>query len=267
MDPGSISSPSHPLLKEFSKLQNSRRYRKQAGRIALEGPNLVAEALKAGLTPEVILFSDDYYENKGRSITAGMPGSVRQYVMPPRLFKKIADTEAPQPVAAIFFFNQPVFERELHRPPALALLLDRIQDPGNMGTMIRTATGAGAEIVYYSSGSTDPFGPKVLRATAGAVFNLHLEEVSDPLHLIDELKKKGLQVVAAAAGADNLYWDVDFRPPTILIVGNEAGGIAPELMLEADLKVAIPLYGQVESLNAAAATAVLLYEIVRQRSM
>lgn len=267
VDPGSINSPSHPLLKAFSKLQNSRRYRKKAGRIALEGPNLVTEALKAGLSPEVVFFSDEYYKNVGRSIAAGLPGSVRQYIMSPRLFKKIADTEAPQPVAAIFYYNRNVFERELYRPPGLALLLDRLQDPGNMGTIIRTAAGAGAEVVYYTAGSTDPFGPKVLRATAGAVFHLRLEEVSDPLQLIGELKKGGLQVAAAAAGAENLYWKVDFRPPTALIVGNEAGGIAAELLLEADLRVAIPLHGKVESLNAAAAAAVLLYEIVRQRSI
>lgn len=265
MGPVSINSLDNPLLKEFARLQNNRRFREKSGKIAVEGPNLVVEALKAGLFPEVFLFSADYYENEGRDILAELPGQARQFVMPPALFKKIAQTETPQPVAAIFWFARPEYEGRLERVPALAILLDRIQDPGNMGTIMRTAAGAGANVIYYTKGSTDPYAPKVLRATAGSVFHLPVQQVSDSLRLSCDLKEKGVQVVAAAARGGLPPWEADFKRPTTLIVGNEAGGVAGELLSEADLKVTIPLKGPVESLNAATASAMILYEIVRQR--
>lgn len=266
LEPVIINSPVNPMLKEFNKLQNSRRHRQKTGKIALEGPNLVKEALKAELYPEVVFFSDTYFELEGREITAKLPAGCRIFLMPPELFKKITATEAPQPVAAIFQFERQEYLRRFEDLPGLAVVLDRLQDPGNMGTIIRTAAAAGVEVLYYTAGSTDPYGPKVLRSTAGAVFHLRLEQVPDALQLLDDLKKSGLQVAAAAARPGRLYWQVDFKPPTALIIGNEAGGITEELLLKADLQVSIPLHGRVESLNAAVASAVLMYEVVRQRS-
>jgi len=134
-----------------------------------------------------------------------------------------------------------------------------------MGTIMRTAAGAGANVIYYTKGSTDPYAPKVLRATAGSVFHLPVQQVSDSLRLSCDLKEKGVQVVAAAARGGLLPWEAGFKRPTTLIVGNEAGGVAGELLAEADLKVTIPLKGPVESLNVATASAMILYEIVRQR--
>ncbi len=267
MEPVPLNSPSNPLLKEFVKLQTSRRLRQKAGKIALEGPNLVDEALSAGLEAEAVFFNDEYYTYESKFITSRLSAGAGLYVMPINLFKKISDTETPQPVAAIFKFERPGYGGILDPVPGLAVLLDRIQDPGNMGTMIRTAAAVGTDTVYYTSGSTDPYGPKVLRATAGAVFHLRLEQVADPFQLIFDLQQKGVQVAAAAAGAEKLYWQADFKPPSVLVVGNEAGGVAEELLSRVDLSVAIPLRGPVESLNAAVASAVILYEIVRQRSV
>jgi len=266
MEPVSVNSPDNPLLKEFKRLQNSRRHREKACKIALEGPNLVFEALKAGLGAEAVFFSNVYYEQEGRGIVDGLPVGTKIIVMPPGLFKKIAETETPQPIAAIFHFERPLYNGLSDPAPKLAVLLDRLQDPGNMGTIIRTAAGAGVEAIYYTAGTTDPYGPKVLRSTAGAVFHLRLEQVPDSVQLIGDLKRSGLQIAAAAARSGQLYWQADFRSPTALIIGNEAGGIAGELMSESDLSVTIPLHGGVESLNAAVASAVILYEIIRQRS-
>jgi len=265
LEPVIINSLANPMLKEFNKLQNSRRHRQKTGKIALEGPNLVKEALKAELYPEAVFFSDTYYELEGRAITTRLPANCRIFLMPPELFKKVTATETPQPVAAIFQFERQQYLRRFEDLPGLVVVLDRLQDPGNMGTIIRTAAATGVEVVYYTAGSTDPYGPKVLRSTAGSVFHLRLEQVADALQLLDDLKNNGLQV-AAAARPGRLYWQVDFKPPTALIIGNEAGGITEELLLKADLQVSIPLHGRVESLNAAVASAVLMYEVVRQRS-
>ncbi len=265
MEPVIINSLANPMLKEFNKLQNSRRHRQKTGKIALEGPNLVKEALKAELYPEVVFFSDTYFELEGREITARLPAKCRVFLMPPELFKKITATEAPQPVAAIFHLERLEYLGRFEKLPGLAVILDRLQDPGNMGTIIRTAAAAGVEVVYYTTGSTDPYGPKVLRSTAGSLFDLRLEQVPDALQLLNDLKRGGVQLVAAAARPGRLYWQVDFKPPTALIIGNEAGGIRAELLESADLHASIPLKGRVESLNAAVASAVLLYEAIRQR--
>ncbi len=266
MEPVLIDGSNNPLIKEYNRLKSSRRQRQKSGKIAVEGPNLVKEALKAGLNPEVVFFSHDYYKDAGNPIAPFLPAVVRKYILTPEMFKKIAQTETPQAVAAIFNFQTPGQAKQFKIVPNLAIILDRIQDPGNMGTLIRTAAAAGVDIIYYTDGSTDPYSPKVLRATAGAVFQVALEQASDPCRLIRDLKAGGVQVVAAAAEAKLIYWQVDLNKPLVLIVGNEAGGIAEELLAQADLVISIPLRGQVESLNAAVSSAVILYEIVRQRS-
>ncbi len=266
MEPVSINSPANPLLKEFVRLQNSKQQRQKSGKIALEGPNLVREALKAGLVPHSLFYSPGFYNHEGKEFAGRLPEGAGQFVMPPQLFKKIADTETPQPVAAIFYLNRADYDGHLEGVPGLVVILDRLQDPGNMGTIIRTAAAAGADIVYYTPGCTDPYGPKVLRATAGSVFHLRLELARDPLQLTGDLKKKGVLVVAAAARTGQSYWQVDFKTPSALIVGNEASGITEDLLSEADLCVSIPLHDRVESLNAAVAAALILFEVVRQRS-
>ena len=266
MEPVLINSPANPLLKEFVRLQNSKQQRQKAGKIALEGPNLVREALKAGLVPHSIFYSPVFFNNEGKEFAGRLPEETGQFVMPPQLFKKIADTETPQPLAAIFYLERVEYGGRLESVPGLAVILDRLQDPGNMGTIIRTAAAAGVDIVYYTPGCTDPYSPKVLRATAGSVFHLRLELARNPLQLTGDLKKRGVRVAAAAARTGQLYWQVDFKTPTALVVGNEAGGITEELLSEADLCVSIPLHGRVESLNAAVAAALILFEAVRQRS-
>ncbi len=262
-----ISSSDNSLLKEYIKLQNNRRYRQKTKQIALEGPNLVKEAIRAGLNPRAIFYSQDYYDQESGKWLNDLSSEVKQLVLTARLFKKIAETDTPQKVAGIFYFSEPAGQNIIGSRPQLVLILDRVQDPGNMGSIIRTAAATGVEVVYYTSGSVDPYSPKVLRSTAGAIFNLRLEQSADPQLLIRDLKKSGVQLVAASAKSTDYYWSVDYRLPTALIIGNEAGGIAEELVVQADFTVAIPLQGKVESLNAAVAGAVVLYEIIRQRTV
>ncbi len=197
---------------------------------------------------------------------ANIPPHVRQVVLDAGLFKSIAATETPRAVAAIIHFDfKERFRSERAGHAKLVLVLDRIRDPGNMGTIIRTAAAAGVELIYYTSGSADPYSPKVLRATAGAIFAVQVEEARKPLNLIRDLKQEGLQLVAAAARSGCSYWSVDYGMPTALLIGSEADGIAEELSAEADYIVSIPLGGPVESLNAAVASAVIIYEIIRCR--
>ncbi len=260
-----IISPRNPRLIEFRKLSSARKYRLGLGKLALEGPNLVLSALERGFVPEAIILSDDYDRKELAFIEKKAPDA-EIYLVPPGLFKSLSDTETPQGIAAIIPYNLKKPEEISAFPSGTAsLLLDRISDPGNMGTIIRTAASAGAETVYYTSGSADPYSPKVLRATAGAIFSVQLVPVSKPLKLVETLKEAGIVVADTGPDAKLSYWDAHFGRTPLFIIGNESFGTAPELKAAATVTLSIP---QAEdgagSLNAAVAAALLLYEAYRR---
>lgn len=261
-----VSSRRNPLVREYQKLLQSRRHRHKLKKIALEGPNLVREALKAGLIPEVVFFTKKYSETGGSEWLSELPAEVMQVVLAESVFTSIADTKNPQAVAAIMPFNPEKSKKSFVDSLQLILILDRLQDPGNMGTIIRTAAAAGVDLVFYTSGSVDPYSPKVLRSTAGAIFYLTLKLAREPRSVIKALQEKGIKILAACARSSLQYWSADLKVPIALIIGNEAGGISSEFEAAADIKVSIPLSGSVESLNAAVAAGVILFEIIRQRN-
>lgn len=263
MKPRALSSRHNPILKEYRKLLTNRNYRRKKEKIAVEGPNLVREALQAGLIPEVVLVTENFSCSNETKWLADLPLSTEKIVLPPALFKELAETEAPQSIAAIFPF---VFEHEIKNTPGLVVIADRLQDPGNMGVLIRTAAAAGVDLLFCTKGCTDPYSPKVLRSTAGSIFRIGIREVSDPKQLLAKLKEEGFLIVASAGGGDHPYWSMVYKNPVALIIGNEAGGVAAELLSIADLVASIPLQNSVESLNAAVAAGIILFEIRRQQS-
>lgn len=262
-----IFSSRHPLIKQYVRLAGSRRYRRLTGKLPLEGPNLIREALRAGIVPEAIFYTRRYLKGSGLpDIILDLPGEVERYVLTPELFKTMALTDTPQEVAALAPMPPGLFRKPAAGRVELGLLLDRLQDPGNLGTIIRTAAASGADGVYYTSGTVDPYSPKVMRSTAGAVFHLPLVHIPDPRLWLDELKNQGVQIIATGPGQGRYYWEADLRPPTVFIIGNESRGVAPELATIADQQVSIPQPGWSSSLNAAVSTAIMLYEALRQRS-
>jgi RNA methyltransferase, TrmH family len=257
-----LSSPHNPLIMTYNKLRENRRYRQKSGKIALEGPNLIREAIKAGLIAETIFFTSHYYETDGKGWISGIPASVKRYTLSESLFKCIADTDTPQSVAAIFCFDYLLQQHLQDQTPSIALILDRLQDPGNLGTIIRTAAAAGVDKIYYAAGCADPYSPKALRSSAGAVFSIRVEYVDCLGVFVQDLKKSGVQLIASSPHSTISYRSVQYKRPLALLVGNEASGLSDEMLQAADLKISIPLKGEVESLNASVATAVLLFEII-----
>lgn len=257
-----ISSLRNPLVKTYLALARSGRQRRLSGKLALEGPHLLQELLRAGLVPEVVFYTRRYREQEKDLWEQGLPAQTRQCLVTASLFAHLAQTETPREVAAI----APLPIVEPPGSPSLALLLDRIRDPGNLGTLVRTAAAAGVGAIYCTSGCADPFNPKVLRSSAGAVFFLPPARIAEPLSLMADFKRRGGQAVVAAPGASRCYWDADFSMPTLIIIGNESSGVAPELVAAAGCALAIPQPGWECSLNAAVAAAVILYEARRQRS-
>jgi len=263
LKPQVINSPQNPLIKSYKKLLKSSGCRRKESKLALEGPNLIREAVKAGIYPSTVFFTGLYYENEGREWLIELQ-SADKYLLDSSLFNKMAETENPRGVAAIvpYDFNNPFPAKS---NSSIYIILDSLQDPGNMGTIIRTAAAVGVNTIYCLKGTVDPFSPKVLRATAGNIFRVRIEEVQNSALLVEELKAKGIITAAAIPGSGKIYWSADLKEPLALMIGNEARGLSGELLDQAELKIQLPLADGVESLNASVAAGVILYEALRQR--
>lgn len=221
----------------------------------VEGRLAVADALAAGATPRQVLVRDDDAE-----AARALPPGTRYRRVASKLFDRLSDVVTPQGLLAVFPF--PDFPLPITDHP-LFLVLDRVRDPGNLGTLLRAAAGAGVDAVFLSAGSVDPYNPKVVRAGMGAHFRL-------PIHALDEQARAEiearcpLRVIAAAAGAVP-YDQVDWRQPAVLIIGAEAAGVGDDGINLGTMTATIPLAAGVESLNAGVAGAVILFEAARQR--
>lgn len=249
------------MVKTYLALARSARQRQRSGKLVLEGPHLLEESIRAGLMPEAIFYTRRYREREKGLWERVFSPQTRQCPVTPALFARLAQTDMPREVAAI----TPLPVAEPPENPSLALLLDRIRDPGNLGTLIRTAAATGVEAIYCTAGCADPFNPKTLRSSAGAAFHLPPARTGEPLSLPAAFRRRGGQAVVAVPGAPRCYWDADFSIPTLIIIGNESSGAAPELVAASGEALSIPQPGWDRSLNAALAAAVILYEVRRQR--
>lgn len=261
-----IHSSNNPYIKEYRRLAGSRKQRRSAGRLALEGPHLIAEALAAGLHPELLFVTRRFLEEGGEDICSALPEQCRCYLLSPALFARLADTETPQEIAAIFPFQEPDLNAPFSGALSLVIILDRLQDPGNLGTIIRTAAAAGVDALFYGPGCVDPYSPKALRSSAGALFHLPPVQTAEPLQLLKRLQGCGMAVVAAQPRGGRNFWEIDYRRDTAVLIGSESRGLSPELVAAADTPVYIPQISFSDSLNAAIAAAVIIYEALRQRT-
>lgn len=242
-----ITSIQNQQIKTFRKL-HLRKHREQLQQFLVEGYHLVEEALKSDWEVEHIVMTDQAKKLEG--ITKEKVMLVNQAV-----FNHLSQTESPQEIMAVI--KKKKFQKITGKR---LLLIDRIQDPGNLGTIIRTAVAAGYDAIVLGKGTVDPFNDKVLRATQGAVFHLPLIK-KDLRPMIDRLKKDSYTIVASCLeGAKNV--ETIKKPDKFaLVLGNEGSGISPEILSESDIKVKIPIYGEVESLNVSVAAGILMYQL------
>lgn len=262
-----IESLRNPLVREALAIREKRsRFRYEA--FLIEGPSLVEAALargEAGKAPSLKrVFFTERFGKRDVGLLQGLERSGAELIeVAEHVMKKLSETETPQGIAAIASLR-PAGLDEVDMK-GLAVVSDGIQEPGNLGTVIRTADAAGAGAVVLLSGTCDPFMPKALRASAGSVFNVPLvygerESIGELLHA------RGLRIVAATLEARLSLFEADLRPPVAFVFGNETSGVSPEMKGASDLEVKIPLRGGAESLNVAASAAVCLYEALRQRT-
>jgi TrmH family RNA methyltransferase len=281
-----ITSRDNRWLKEF-RLALRGGLATETGAVGVEGVRLVEEALRSGCPIDAVLFSESGERHRERLA----PVIDRPEIAIPilrttdRLFEGVADTEHPQGVAALVRPRMATFDELLKTPEGacspLLVVLAGVQDPGNVGTIIRTASAFGATgaatTASGQSGTASPYSPKALRASAGAALHLPIVAGMSLPILLTQLRVAGVRTLASVAhasadggdGNDVVYapWDVDWCKPVAMLVGNEGAGLPQEVERSADARIRIPMASGIESLNAAAAAAVLFYEAARQRKI
>jgi len=257
-----LTSRQNPLVKKLRKLR-SPRARHQQNLLLLEGTHLLEAACEASCLLSVVCATPEWVARYPQLWEQATLRSSRVEVVSPAVLEAIATTVCPDGVVAAVVRSEVCLQPPT--PNSLGLVLERLQDPGNLGTIIRTAVATGVEGVWLSDDSVALDNPKVLRASAGEWFRLPMAATPDLKQAIAAGQASGMQVIATLPQADATYWEINFHQPTLIVLGNEGAGLSPELAALADRQVTIPLLAGVESLNVAIAAALLLYEVQRQR--
>jgi TrmH family RNA methyltransferase len=258
-----ITSRRNPLVKRLRELHHASG-RQEQQRLLLEGTHLLEEALRLGLAPDGLLATLPWLERHGALLEA-LPGATTWREVSAEVLEAAATTRHPDGVIATLPWTLPA-PPPSPPAPAFALLLDNVQDPGNLGTLLRTALASGVEQIWLGEGA-DPWQPKVLRASSGASLALDIARFSADklLERVEAARSAGSTVVGTVARGGEPYWSHDWQGPTVLMLGNEGAGLSPELVERADRLLTLPHSAAVESLNVAVAAAPLLLERERQR--
>jgi TrmH family RNA methyltransferase len=255
-----ITSVRNPRIQGIRSLQGRSQARREAGSFVVEGVRLVEEVLSSGWKVRCAYYGRDLVPRGQKILETLKAQDVEVVEVSESVMKVISDTKTPQGILL------EVEWKELSRPaqPSLVLILDGVADPGNLGTLLRSAAAAGADLVLLAPGSADAFAPKVLRSGMGAHFRLPIREM-DWAGIATLCKSEGLAVFLAEAGEGQAYDRVDLTKRVALIIGGEAHGTSVEAQSLKPEPIHIPMPGQIESLNAAIAGSLLLFEVVRQR--
>lgn len=258
-----ITSDKNPKISLVRALAERTKDRKKHNAFIVEGVRLMEELFQANWSIQFILYSDSLSERGLQLVNAfGQKGTECDEI-PYALMKKLTDTEAPQGILAVV--TQPIEKTPEHLD--FALICDNIRDPGNLGTILRTAAAADVQMVLITPGTTDPFAPKVVRSAMGAHFHIPIQKLSiKDIHAVCKNRPKPLTIYMATADAGLTCYQANLKQPTAILVGSEAFGPSDQSDFISDFGISIPMPGKSESLNAAVAASILLFETVRQRS-
>ena len=258
-----ITSPTNSLLKVFRRALPDGVTRD--GLLAVEGPHLVEEALNAASAVVHSLLVSASGGKKFRSLLKRLPREAEAAQVADPLFQKVALTENPQGIAALVELRPHDLSSLLAAKDALLLVACGVQDPGNLGTMMRSAQAFGATALITLKQTVSPFNPKVVRSSAGAIFRLPVFPDLRPDRLFGPLRAAGVRIVAADRHSPASLTAADLRGAVAFLIGREASGLPPEFAREANLLLSIPIRLETDSVNAATAASIFLYEAARQR--
>lgn len=248
-----ITSLDNPIVKMAASLRQ-RKYRYRLKKYVVEGVKLVEEALRSKASVDFILTVDQKADY----------GDVKTYVVNEKVFKKLSEVESPQGVMAVVNMEESKLSDIMSKNKGLIVVLDGLQDPGNIGTIIRAADAMGAGGIVVFKGTGDVYNPKAIRASMGSIFHIPVVFSQDPVMVYEKLKRNGMKIAATSLKGDVYPYEIDLIN-TAVVFGNEGNGISRVSEEQSDLLVKIPMDGMAESLNVAMSAAIILYEALRQK--
>lgn len=271
-----ITSLSNNRIKEAALWSAKARERRKADVYLVEGRKMFLEAPEAEL--QEIFVADSLWERletgEGAELDAQLKKRLREldaegrlpvFLVTDEVLRKIADTQTPQGIVCVLKQKHYTLEQLITKKNPLLVVLEDLQDPGNLGTILRTGEGAGITGVIMSKDTVDLYNPKTIRATMGSVYRVPFVYAEDLKQVLATLKEAGITSYAAHLKGTKYYDSFDFRKGTAFLIGNEGNGLQTETAEQADVYLKIPMEGKLESLNAAVATSILMYEANRQR--
>lgn len=257
-----ITSKDNELIKHIRKLKD-KKYRDESNEYVVEGVKLVEEAVKENAKIKQIIVCED--TTRTYEIPTHIMLEIAKYEcisVSDKIFNIITQVTSPQGIMAIIEKNAQ--NAKIDYTQDIIVVLDDVQDPGNLGTILRTVDSIGLNQIIVSKGTADAFNSKVVRSTMGAIFRIKIIEVENLAQVIKEMRKHHFKLMVTSLQTKNSIYDIDFNKK-IIVIGNEANGVSKEIQDMADEKAKIPMLGRTESLNASVAAGVVMYEYVRQK--
>lgn len=257
-----ITSKDNEVIKDIKKLKD-KKYRDEEGLYIIEGIKIIEEAIEENADIHKIVICDECITTC--SIEQKLLYTIAKYdcvYVSKKVFNFLTDVVAPQGILAVV--AKPGKDTKIRYDQDIILALDGIQDPGNLGTILRTADSVNLKQIIVTKNTADSYNPKVVRSTMGAIFRVNVIETDDLVKTLKEIKKNKFKVIATSLETSNSIYDIDYTKK-VIVIGNEANGVTNEVLELADNKVKIPMLGKTESLNASVATGIILYEYVRQK--
>ena len=255
-----ITSTSNPQVKRLLQLQKKGKARNEENVFVVEGLRMFVEAPKERI--EKVYVSESFYNKKKQELDLDNR-SVE--ILSDNVFKHVSDTQTPQGVLCVVKQKKYDLKELLEGENPHFVVLDNLQDPGNLGTIVRTAEAAGVDAVLMSKDCVDIYNPKTIRSTMGSIYRVPTIYIEDTLKLLEEFRKNDIKSYAAHLDGKHSYDQENYQSGTAILIGNEGNGLRDEVANSADVWVRIPMCGQVESLNAAIASSILMYEAYRQK--
>ena len=256
-----ITSKDNEQIKHIRKLKE-KKYRDEYNEYVIEGIKLIKEAIAENANIKTIVACDDCVKNE--EIDPKVMYEIAKFnciYVEENVFKSISDVQNHQGLLAVMSKEE---EEKIDYTEDIIVVLDDIQDPGNIGTILRTIDSAGLKQVIVSKRSGDVYNPKVVRSTMGAILRVNVIESENLLETLKELRKHKFEIIATSLETDKSIYDIEYKGK-VIVIGNEANGVSKEVLEFADKKIKIPMLGKTESLNAAVATGIITYEYVRQK--
>ncbi len=266
-----ISSKDNEQIKAIKKLKE-KKYRDETNEYIVEGIKLVKEAIEEKVNIKVIVICEDCEEvdlkntsKPNNQIEQGLLYEIAKYeciYVTKKIFAILSEVQTPQGILAVVEKGDSI--ENINFSEDIILALDGIQDPGNLGTILRTADSANLKQIILSENSADPYNPKVVRSTMGAIFRMNIIKTENLAKTLQMIKKHKFEIIATSLETNNSIYDINYKKK-VIVIGNEANGVSQEIQDLSDKRIKIPMLGKTESLNASVAAGIIIYEYVREK--